>query len=257
MNIFKQLVLSLYSPKAIASWRMQGIGKTILFVFILTFISIMPTAIQLSTAITNWVQMTTETVEGKIPNFTIKDGELHADETSPITIQRDSFTLIFDPTGEIHPNDLDTSQNSIALLKNDFAITTTGTLEQLSYSMVTDLDITKADVVKFIHSIDSLLAVVLPLFFLVIYIFSSGFKFIGISILAFIGTLFNKSGTESLPYRYVWRMAAYSVTLSTIFFMIMDIFQTAVPFGFALNWFVSILVLVLALKEIPQSKEIL
>jgi hypothetical protein len=37
--------------------------------------------------------------------------------------------------------------------------------------------------------------------------------------------------------------------------MIMDIFRTVVPYGFMLNWLVSILVLFLALKEIPPAKE--
>ena len=40
MNIFKQLIVSLYSPKDIAKFHQQGIGKTILFVFFLTLISV-------------------------------------------------------------------------------------------------------------------------------------------------------------------------------------------------------------------------
>lgn len=256
MNIFKQLVLSLYSPKAIATWRTQGIGKTILFVFLLTLISILPTIYHLNAAITNGVEMTKDTVSEEIPNFTITNGELQTDESKLVTIEKSDFTIIFDPTGEIQPNQLDTSLNSIAFLKNDFAITTTGTIEQLSYSMVTDMAITKDDVVSFINTMDSMLSVILPIIFIAIYLFSSALKFIGISVLALIGTLLNSSNSEKLKYRYLWRIAAYSITLPTIFFMIMDIFQTAVPFGFVLNWFVSILVLILALKEIPQSKEL-
>lgn len=256
MNIFKQLVLSLYSPKSIASWRTQGIGKTILFVFFLTLISVLPTIIHLGTAITNGVEMTKDTVSGEIPNFTIENGELHSDEMKLVTIEKKDFTIIFDPTGELQPNNLDNSLNSIALLKNDFAITTAGTIEQMSYSMLTELEITKDDVVTFINSADSMLTVILPIIFIAIYLFSSAMKFIGISVLALIGTLINSSNSERLKYRYLWRIATYSITLPTIFFMVMDIFQTAVPFGFVLNWFVCILVLILALKEIPQSKEL-
>ncbi|WP_174881655.1 DUF1189 family protein, partial [Metabacillus niabensis] len=39
MNIFKQLFTSIYSPRTISTFRFQGIGKTILFVFILTLVS--------------------------------------------------------------------------------------------------------------------------------------------------------------------------------------------------------------------------
>ncbi|WML30690.1 DUF1189 family protein [Neobacillus sp. OS1-32] len=53
MNIFKQLVKSIYSPKDIALFRLQGIGKTILYVFLLTFISILPSIVFLSSALTS------------------------------------------------------------------------------------------------------------------------------------------------------------------------------------------------------------
>lgn len=253
MNIFKQLFVSIYSPKSIASWRNQGIGKTILFVFFLTLISIIPTSTYLSTSILNGLQLAQETVEEQIPDFSIDDGQLTADTDSPVTIQQNDFTIIFDPTGEIALSDLDLSLNSVALLKNEFAITTAGTIDSFSYSTM-DITLTKDDAVTFINSMDALLAVVIPIIVIVIYLFSAAMKFIGISVLALIGLLLK--GEKEIQYRHLWRMAAYSVVLPTIFFMIMDIFQTAVPFGFVLNWFVSILVLVLAMKEIPHKEQI-
>lgn len=254
MNIFKQLVLSLYSPKSIASWRYQGIGKTILFVFLLTLISILPTAIQVSSSIINGLQAAQETINEKVPSFTIENGKLTSDENSPITIEQNDFTIIFDPSGEIALKDIDSSGNTIALLKNEFAITSGGTVENVSYSMVNDLKLTKDDAIEFLNSLDSLLSVIISIFVILIYLFSSAMKFIGITVLALIGTMLKKSEAKPIQYRHLWRIAAYSITLPTIFFTIMDSVQTPVPYGVLLNWFVSILVLVLALKEIPQSE---
>jgi len=256
LNIFKQLILSLYSPASIATWRRQGIGKTILFVFLLTLISILPTSIQLSKGIMDGVHTTQEVIDKEAPNFSIKNGELHTDMSAPLTIDKGMFTLILDSTGEVGVKDLDKTNTTIALLKDEMAFTAGGTVEQFSYSML-ELDVQKEDIVHFLDSLDSLLVVILPIFIIVIYLFSSAFKFIGISILALIGTLFNRNGKEALEYRFLWRIAAYSITLPTIFFMIMDIFKTPVPFGFMLYWFVSILLMALALKEIPQAKETL
>lgn len=53
MNIFKQLFKSLYSPKDIAFYRFQGIGKTILYVFFLTLLSVIPTVYYFSAAVIN------------------------------------------------------------------------------------------------------------------------------------------------------------------------------------------------------------
>lgn len=255
MNIFKQLFLSLYSPKSIALWRNQGIGKTILFVFLLTLISVLPTAIYFSTALTGGLQAVQQSLEQNIPDFTIDNGQLHADEA--VTLENEGFTIIFEPTGATEWDNISGSSNAIAFLKNEFVVSGGGTVEHFPYSTLGDMTISKADVLQFVEALDSLLAVILPIFFIIIYLFSSAMKFIGISVLALIGLLFNKQGADELKYRHLWRLAAYSITLPTIFFTVMDFFQTAVPFGFFLNWFVSILVLVLTLKEIPKTKETL
>ncbi|MDF1508348.1 DUF1189 domain-containing protein [Robertmurraya sp. DFI.2.37] len=254
MNIFKQLILSIYSPKSIASWRHQGIGKTILFVFLLVLISIIPTSIQISTDIVNGFNVVEQSIDKDIPDFTIADGELISDHDSPVKIEHPDLTVIFDSTGETELNDLDLSINTIALLKNDFAIIIPGsTTDHFSYSTM-DIALTKGDIANFVNSIDSLLAIAIPILIIFIFLFASAMKFIGISVLALIGIMIYRKG-EELKYRHMWRMAAYSIVLPTIFFMIMDIFRTVVPYGFMLNWLVSILVLFLALKEIPPAKE--
>lgn len=257
MNIFKQLFLSLYSPKSIALWRNQGIGKTILFVFLLTLVSILPISIYFSIGITNGVEAAQESLKNDFPDFSISDGQLTSEATSPISIQKDEFTIILDPTGETSWNDLNGTQSTIALLKDELAISTGGTVDHFAYSTLGDFTLTKADALDFMIALDSLIPIALTIFIIGLYLFSSALKFIEVSVLALIGTLFKGQGTSELKYRHLWRLAAYSITLPTIFFTIMDVFQTGVPMGFFLQWFVSILVLVLTLKEIPKTKEII
>lgn len=117
-----------------------------------------------------------------------------------------------------------------------------------------DIALTKSDIASFVNSLDSLLAIAIPILIIFIYLFASAMKFIGISVLALIGVMIYRKGEEA-KYRHIWRMAAYSIVLPTVFFMIMDIFRTVVPYGFWLNWLVSVLVLFLALKEVPSAKE--
>jgi hypothetical protein len=50
-------------------------------------------------------------------------------------------------------------------------------------------------------------------------------------------------------------MAAYSETLPTLFFTIMSAIKTTVPNSFLINWFVVIIVLYLAINEIPKPKK--
>jgi len=80
-------------------------------------------------------------------------------------------------------------------------------------------------------------------------------KFIEISIFALFGLMFKNMIGKNLQYRHLWRMAAYSVTLPTIFFTIMAALQTTVLYGFLINWFASLIVLFLAIKEVPKRKQ--
>ena len=55
MNVFKQLIVSLYSPKDISTFRHQKIGKTFLYVLILTLLSILPSIYHFSTSMVDGV----------------------------------------------------------------------------------------------------------------------------------------------------------------------------------------------------------
>ncbi|OCA91124.1 hypothetical protein A8F94_04495 [Bacillus sp. FJAT-27225] len=255
MNVFKQLYKSIYSPKDIASFRNQGIGKTILYVFLLTFISVLPTFYYLNHAIVNGIETAKQIASEELPDFTIKNGTLEADIDKPVTIQRDSFSITLDPTGAVTGEDLADTGNTFGFLKNEFTLSAGGRTQSYPYAMLEGSEITKNDFLEFFSSMNGIKGVIMPIVFAVIFIMSSALKFIEVSVLAGFGIMFSSIGMRQLQYRHLWRMAAYSVTLSTIFFTIMEALQTIVPNGMLINWFVSSIVLYLAIKETPGSEK--
>ncbi|MCH6266604.1 MULTISPECIES: DUF1189 domain-containing protein [Neobacillus] len=255
MNIFKQLFKSIYSPKDIALFRFQGIGKTILFVFLLTFISVLPSIVYFSTALTTGLDSAETFLEKEAPDFTIKNGQLEADTKVPVTINKDNFTIILDPTGVVSSQDAADQGNTFALLKDEFVMTAGGQSDTYPYSMMEGLKLSKNDLVDFINSISGLKGIIIPIVSLFIYLFSSAASFIEVSVLALIGLVLKNLAGRKLTYRHLWRMAAYSETLPTLFFTIMAALKTAVPNSFWINWFVVIIVLYLAINEIPKPKK--
>ncbi|WP_423799106.1 DUF1189 domain-containing protein [Neobacillus sp. SAB-20_R2A] len=255
MNIFKQLFKSIYSPKDIALFRFQGIGKTILFVFLLTFISVLPSIVYFSTALTTGLDSAKTFLEKEAPDFTIKNGQLEADTKVPVTINKDNFTIILDPTGAVSSQDAADQGNTFALLKDEFVMTAGGQSDTYPYSMMEGLKLSKNDLVDFINSISGLKGIIIPIVSLFIYLFSSAASFIEVSVLALIGLVLKNLAGRKLTYRHLWRMAAYSETLPTLFFTIMAALKTAVPNSFWINWFVVIIVLYLAINEIPKPKK--
>lgn len=254
MNIFKQLFKSLYSPKDIAFYRFQGIGKTILYVFFLTLLSVIPTVYYFSAAVINGLDAAQTAVKEQFPEFTIKDGKLEAQEDVPITINQGDFAIIFDSTGAVDEDELSDTDNAIAFLQNEVIFIAGGNTQSYPYSMFA-FPITNSDLQEFLDTIDSVTWIMLVMMVIFIYIFSAGMKFIEISIFALFGLMFKNMIGKNLQYRHLWRMAAYSVTLPTIFFTIMAALQTTVLYGFLINWFASLIVLFLAIKEVPKRKQ--
>jgi len=254
LNIFKQLIVSLYSPKDISSFIKQGIGKTILYVLLLTLISLLPTFYLFNTSVINEIEDLQETLKNDLPSFVIENGELVSDETAPLTINKNDLTVIFDSTGTITSDDARASSNSIHMLKDELVYTMAGQSQSFPYTLLTDT-LTKEDLVELTSSMDSLLPIILPLTSVMIYLFSSISKCIGVSFLALIGLALKNMVSADLTYGKVWRLSAYSVTLPTIFFMIMEALKTFVPNGFFIYWLVAIIMLVLVIKEFSSSQQ--
>ena len=255
MNLFKQLIVSLYSPKDISAFRQQKMGKTILYVFILTLLSILPSLYYFSTSLVNGMDTIEDTVQNELPPFTIENGELFSDEPVPLTINKSNFTFIFDSSGTIEQSTIDRAENTIFILKNELVYSSSGASQSIPYSMFGDVTITKEDVSTMFTSVDSILPITISFVSAIIYIFSSLMKFIEVSIMAVFGLALKNILGKKISYGHLWRMSAYSVTLPTLFFTIMDALKTVVPNGFFISWLVAMIILLLALKEIPSQKD--
>jgi hypothetical protein len=254
MNIFKQFFRSTYSPKDIASFRFQGIGKTILYVFLLTLLSILPAIYYFSTVLNEGIEGTKSVMKNELPAFTIDNGTLTAESDVPITINKGDFTIIFDSTGVITNEDVEDEENAFALLKNEITVAAGGRIDTYSYSMLEGLTLTKDDFIDVVDTVDGMKGIIIPVMSTLMFLFSSAINFIEVSILAWFGLVLKSLSGRSISYRHLWRMAAYSVTLPTVFFTIMSALNTTVPNSFIINWFVEIIILYLALKEIPNEK---
>lgn len=255
MSIFNRLVKSIYSPKDIAKFRLQGIGRAILYVFLLTLISILPAAIYLSTGVSNALNEAQNIVADEIPSFTINDGTLKTKEDEPTIIRKQDFTFIMDGSGELTSKDIEDYPNAIAFLEHQAIIVTGYQPQSFEYSMLEGIKLTDKEITSFINTFQSMLPVFIPLMILFMYIVSSATKFIAVTFFGLIALILKNMLGRNMKYRHAWMLAAYSMTLSTIFFAIMDAFKIVVPFSVFLTWFINIMIMYLAIKEIRKPKE--
>jgi phosphotransferase system glucose/maltose/N-acetylglucosamine-specific IIC component len=78
MSIFKQFIKSLHSPKHIAAFRMQGIGKTIHYLFFLALVMCIPMIIYMILYAAGDNESARTVIETKLPILTLENDLMEA-----------------------------------------------------------------------------------------------------------------------------------------------------------------------------------
>ncbi|MCL6616111.1 MAG: DUF1189 domain-containing protein [Anoxybacillus ayderensis] len=255
MIMWKRLLQSLYSPVHIARFRFHPIGKAISYVFFLSLIATLPIAIYFTMSINKMIGSTHQLLKEELPPFEVVDGVLTSNIQEPIELTHPNVTILFDSTGTLTTDDAERYTNAVAFLKEEFALVANGHVQSYPYAFMQAERFTNKDVYEFARTLQSLLPIVISLSFLVLYFFTCTSKFLYVTVLAFIGLIFRGTLNKRGTYRHMWSISAYSITLPTIFFTIMETLQIVVPYAVALDWFVSVTILFASIKELPSIKE--
>ncbi len=257
MNIFSQFVKSLYSPKAMASFRFQGIGKTILYVFLLVLITSIPMFITFGTSAMKLVSSTDDFLKNETPDFYIQNGEFFADVEEPFISEEGGFTIILDPDNELSLNEIRSYEEVVAIQSKEIIFQGVGTTDYVPLSDFQGTEVTKDDLISFMDSVGNSFPIIITVLLLFGYLFFTATKFIQISILALFGlVLKNMLQRTNLQYRHMWILSAYAVTLPTLIFAILQAAGIALPFSTLLSFAVSLFILFLIIKEVRVKKAI-
>ncbi|KMM53075.1 hypothetical protein ACH95_21900 [Bacillus glycinifermentans] len=249
MNIFQLFFKSTYSPPAIAKTRFQGVGKAIFFVFLLSILAALPNLYHISSGVVQTMNSFQSAVK-EFPAFSIKDGLLHTDAKKPIESQSFGFVIVLDPTGAYGSKQIQEKRNSVGILKDKFVIAIDGQAQEMPYKMLPE-EMTKQDIMTLVEQNKT---VIVPVLCVLLFLSTAAGKFINVSVLAVIGLFIRNSLRKKLSYKQLWVMSAYSITLATVFFIIMDSLQAVVPSQQLLYWFVNFVMLFLAVKETPAKQ---
>ncbi|SFA42186.1 Protein of unknown function [Anoxybacillus pushchinoensis] len=255
MMMWRRLLQSLYSPVHIARFRFHPIGKAIGYVFFLSLIATLPIAMYFTISVNKMIGATHQLLEQDLPPFEVIDGKLTSNENEPIKLTHPNVTILFDSTGTLTTDDATRYINAVAFLKEELVLVTNGHMQSYPYTFMQVDRFTKEDVYEFAGTLQSLLPIVISLSFLILYFFTCTSKFLYVTVLAFIGLIFRETLNKRGTYRHMWSISAYSITLATIFFTVMEALQIVVPYAVALDWFVSVTILFVSIKELPSIKE--
>ncbi|SDN42211.1 DUF1189 domain-containing protein [Alkalicoccus daliensis] len=252
MNIFQQFIKSLYSPETIAKFRMAKIGRTILYVFLLMLIASIPMFISLTISLSALFAAGDQYMQ-EIPDFDIENGVLQADQEEPYVNDEDDMTLVFDSTGDMSGGDLEEYGNVIAFLEREIIFVTGGVAERIAYQEF-GIDVSKQELENFYTTLSDLSILIITIVLAGFYLFNTALKFLGIFTLSVIALAMKKNTADHLRYRHCWILAAYTVTLPTILFAVLEGLGLLIPFSFVIYWIIAAVMMNLVLKQVPAPK---
>ncbi|QDI89816.1 DUF1189 domain-containing protein [Salicibibacter halophilus] len=252
MNIWKSFFYSLFSPSMIGRFRMQKIGRTILYVFLLVLIINVPAAISISSFALSAGDRLQHVLAEDIPDYEVESGTLAVEhEQMPFTTHIDDTLVLLDDSGQVHPSDLDGEANVTALLEDRAFMVADGDVEQLEYGA---FSFTKAELQEATGSFLELLPAFIALILILLYLFASGMKFIGVFVISGIGLLLKKFYPARLQYRHMWVMSAYIATLPSIVGAFLDVAGRNGDFSFWVYWLLVIGISILVFRTLPKPK---
>ncbi|WP_171051717.1 DUF1189 domain-containing protein [Alteribacter natronophilus] len=256
MNIFKQFMVSLYSPSTIAKFRQQKIGRAIGYIFLLMLIAITPIAVSFSMTVHSLVTGLDEQLSDELPYFEIQDGTLSSPDLDEEYIEeQDGQTIIIDPTGDLSVDDVLQYGDALALLQEDAVLVTGGDPETVNYADF-GLNLTKDEAQDLVEAVSGMIWLIISLIVVLMYLFYTASKFIGVTFLALLGLIFRKTaGLPNLTYKHLWVLSAFTVTLPTMITAFLNALPMVIPFQFAIYWTIAIVLLFQVLKNIPKPKK--
>ncbi|UPM55663.1 DUF1189 domain-containing protein [Gottfriedia acidiceleris] len=252
MNIFKQFWFSLYSPKTILRFRLQKIGKTIFFLFLLAILYTLPGFFSLVKDVKLQVNNFSDLLKDNVQTISLSKGSITINDNTPFERNIGEYKYAFYPNETVIPTKLKNEQYAFVVLKNRIIMKNDKGEQDFPYPSLKSGVINKAKVTKFIENIKEALPVVLIALFFLFYLGYSIFIFIVATLLAFLTALFKS--TKHLPFRQRFAIVSYSLTLPTVIYLLLGLLKINILFQTLIFILITVAMFTLTIKNLPSKK---
>lgn len=248
--------VSFLNPEKLSSARSLSKKKIIVYLFILSFITAIPTWIQGNKLIDDFKRDGQKIAE-QLPSFKIEQDKLKTEEkTESFIYQTDSIIFTFDPTGEQTPEDV--KKNTIgttiglALLKDGFYLSAPGYPGNIPYSRMNGLtDTFFKDIVLGMERVNRLIYI---FSFVLIWLVSFLIVVIYNLLYTVFANLVATFSRRSLRFSDNWKIVLFASTLPTVFFALLNSFQLTPYLQLEASLVITTYFYYLSIKKIPKEQ---
>lgn len=252
MGFRHKFAYSFFDFTAYKEFLVQGLGKSVLYIFLVTLIFSTITNFKTIDTFNTEASDIQEALVNSIPNFEFKNGVLSMDSSEPVYYKHNGEILIIDTVNKTNTSALDSYSDGIYVNSNELIYrqnyTTIFTINLTDYS---ELNFTNTSVEKLLL----LLKIIFPLVLLIVnpiisFVFNlaAGFAIIGplsLFISSFMGIEFNYSRACTLSF--------YAMTLPLLLEALLNISGMEIENFYVLFYILSLIYCSLALKEIKNT----
>lgn len=254
MNIFKELVLSVYSFKSYGEFLKNKKSKVFLFAILLMllyFLFYMPVPFAFS-MITEGTY--TEAVKNGLPEFELKDGYLWMEE--PFEYD-DGYRYVYidtDPEYVFYNADeigeyLYGYSQAILMDSEKMIAKSNGQISELYFADL-GLELNKQSVIDWAPFI----YLIVGLGMIFSYIWMTALFFFGVLFVALIGMIVASCMNYRLTFGQLYLLGIYARTLPLIIKSVVNFLPVGIPFFFVINFGISVLIIGCAIRHMKESQ---
>ena len=204
----------------------QRPGKAVVYLILLSLVmgvfSLIPPTKEFNKAVNEFIV----NFDKLVPNFTFENGKLSVEGDMPIKLGEGSSTVIIDTSGQTDESILDNYDNAVLITSDRMIQKTYANKQVTNFSLMQSLKFNRDDVKGALP--------ILKAFSVFIIIFGTIFfvcgKFISALIVSLIGLIINAARRTRLPFRDVFKISVYSLTLPLFIGTLINLTGVNVPF---------------------------
>lgn len=254
MNIFKELVLSIYSYKSYSKFLENKKRKVFAFGILLTLIYF---AFSILMPFAKFVTVDggiSGLVEEYIPEFELKNGTLWAEDVFEYEYQDNYFYVDTDRSDSFYTDDeisgylYGYSYSNVILMDSEkLIVKNDGAIQELYFSDF-ETDFRKADLMDFVPYVNAILAVTLVL----LYLLMAAVFFFGVIFVALIGMIVASCMKYKLTFGQLYLLGIYSRALPLLLKSVLSLFSVGLPL--LINFGISVVIVGLAIKHMKTEE---
>lgn len=253
MNIFKEMLLSIYSPESYSVFlknkkgKVFGFGIMLMLIYFVITMGIPFAKFQITTG------GITTIIEDTIPDFELSDGYLWVDDV--IEFDEDGRYIYIDTDPEYVFYDADEMKEylydyyQVILMDSEKIIVKNNGQVQGAYFSDLDWEFSKEELIGWVPF--AYIFIVIGM--VIAYIWMTALFFFGVLFVALLGMIAASCMKYQLTFGQLYLLGIYSRTLPLIIKAVLSFLPLDIPFFFIINFGISLFIIVLAIQKMKEQ----